>query len=99
MHLELISAGIHTPYTILLPPFIEQPVIPELDLMPLGHQFVIKPSHEGGGEGVILWRIFNGSNPARPHAISRTKISDPGNHHAAHHSRTSSLVPRVFRQW
>jgi hypothetical protein len=54
MHLELISAGIHTPYTILLPPFIEQPVIPELDLIPLGHQFVIKPSHEGGGEGVIL---------------------------------------------
>src|SRR5688572_5982782 len=54
MHLELISAGIHTPYTILLPPFIERPVIPELDLMPLGHQFVIKPSHEGGGEGVIL---------------------------------------------
>ena len=54
MHLELINAGIHTPYTILLPPFIEQPVIPELDLMPLGHQFVIKPSHEGGGEGVIL---------------------------------------------
>ena len=54
MHLELMSAGIHTPYTILLPPFIEQPVIPDLDLMPLGQQFVIKPSHEGGGEGVIL---------------------------------------------
>ncbi len=34
MHLELITAGIHTPYTILLPPFIEQPVIPELDLSP-----------------------------------------------------------------
>ena len=54
MHLELIGAGINTPYTILLPPFIEQPVIPELNLTPLGHQFVIKPSHEGGGEGVIL---------------------------------------------
>lgn len=54
MHLELIGAGIHTPYTILLPPFIEQPVIPELNLIPLGHQFVIKPSNEGGGEGVIL---------------------------------------------
>ena len=26
MHLELITAGIHTPYTILLPPFVEQPV-------------------------------------------------------------------------
>jgi hypothetical protein len=54
MHLELITAGIHTPYTILLPPFIEQPVIPELDLSPLGGQFVIKPSHGGGSEGVIL---------------------------------------------
>jgi hypothetical protein len=54
MHLELISSGIHTPYTILLPPFIEQPVIPDLDLIPIGHQFVIKPSNEGGGEGVIL---------------------------------------------
>jgi hypothetical protein len=54
MHLELITAGIHTPYTILLPPFIEQPVLPELDLSPLGNQFVIKPSNEGGSEGVIL---------------------------------------------
>ncbi|HET9905452.1 MAG TPA: hypothetical protein VFQ23_02390 [Anaerolineales bacterium] len=54
MHLELMGAGINTPYTILLPPFIEYPVIPELDLTPLGQQFVIKPSNEGGGEGVIL---------------------------------------------
>lgn len=54
MHLELISAGIHTPHTILISPFIEQPVIPELDLTPLGQQFVIKPSNEGGSEGVIL---------------------------------------------
>lgn len=54
MHLELISAGLHTPYTVLLSPFIEQPVIHQLDLTPLGHQFVIKPSHEGGSEGVIL---------------------------------------------
>ena len=54
MHLELIHAGIHTPYTVILPPFIEKPVIPELDLHPLGHQFVIKPTNEGGSEGVIL---------------------------------------------
>ncbi|HJS20423.1 MAG TPA: hypothetical protein VJ785_16865 [Anaerolineales bacterium] len=54
MHLELITAGIHTPYTILLPPFIEQPVLPELDLSPLGNRFVIKPSNEGGSSGVIL---------------------------------------------
>lgn len=54
MHLELINAGIHAPYTILLPPFIEQPILPPLDLSPLGGQFVIKPSNGGGGEGVIL---------------------------------------------
>jgi hypothetical protein len=54
MHLELITAGMHTPYTVILPPFIEQPVIPDLDLSPLGTQFVIKPSHGGGSEGVIL---------------------------------------------
>lgn len=54
MHLELINAGIHTPYTILLAPFLEQPVLPHLELTPLGKQFVIKPSHGGGGEGVIM---------------------------------------------
>jgi len=54
MHLELITAGVNTPHTILLSPFLEQPVLTSLDLTPLGHQFVIKPSNEGGGEGVIL---------------------------------------------
>lgn len=54
MHLELISAGIHTPFTILLPPFLEQPAISFFDLTSLGSQFVIKPSNEGGGEGVVL---------------------------------------------
>lgn len=54
MHLELISAGINAPYTILLAPFIEQPILPELDLSRLGEHFVIKPSNEGGSEGVIL---------------------------------------------
>jgi hypothetical protein len=54
MHLELITAGVQTPHTILLAPFLEQPVLPPLDLTPLGNQFVIKPSNEGGGEGVIL---------------------------------------------
>ncbi len=54
MHLELINAGIHAPYTILLSSFHEQPVIPQFDLSPLGSQFVIKPSNGGGGEGVIL---------------------------------------------
>jgi hypothetical protein len=54
MHLEFISAGLHTPYTILLAPFLEQPVLPHIDLAPLGENFVIKPSNGGGGEGVIV---------------------------------------------
>jgi hypothetical protein len=54
MHLELIQHGIHTPYTILLAPFLEQPVLSPIDLTPLGENFVIKPSNGGGGEGVIL---------------------------------------------
>jgi hypothetical protein len=54
MHLELISAGLHTPYTIFIAPFLEQPIISKIDLTPLGKKFVIKPSNGGGGEGVIM---------------------------------------------
>ncbi len=54
MHLEFINSGLHTPYTILLAPFLEQPVVQQIDLGPLGENFVIKPSNGGGGEGVIM---------------------------------------------
>jgi hypothetical protein len=55
MHLELISAGLVTPYTIILPPFNDQPGLPsDLDLSPLGERFVIKPCYGGGGDGVIM---------------------------------------------
>jgi glutathione synthase/RimK-type ligase-like ATP-grasp enzyme len=54
MHLEFITAGIHTPYTIILPPFHSEPhLAPFLDLSPLGERFTIKPAHGGGGEGVV----------------------------------------------
>ncbi|MBN1292867.1 MAG: hypothetical protein JXB48_13585 [Candidatus Latescibacteria bacterium] len=52
MHLELITAGVHTPYTIIIPPYEEQPEIDEIDLSPLGKSFFIKPAHGGGGEGI-----------------------------------------------
>lgn len=54
MHLELISAGLHTPYTIILAPYVEQPQLPILDLSPLGDSFAIKPAMGGGGQGVVL---------------------------------------------
>jgi hypothetical protein len=52
MHLEFIAAGIHTPYTVLLAPFAEEPDFPEPDLAPLGERFLVKPAHGGGGVGV-----------------------------------------------
>lgn len=54
MHLILIDAGLYAPYTIILPPYKEQPVIAPVDLSPLGQPFIIKPSHGGGGDGVIM---------------------------------------------
>ncbi|HPC35120.1 MAG TPA: hypothetical protein P5268_01495 [Candidatus Marinimicrobia bacterium] len=54
MHLEFITAGVNTPYTIVLDPYNIQPVLPKIDLSVLGDRFIIKPAHGGGGLGVIL---------------------------------------------
>jgi hypothetical protein len=53
-HLTFSSAGLQTPYTIILPSYEEQPVLPPIDLEQLGSSFMIKPAHGGGGEGVII---------------------------------------------
>ncbi len=52
MH-ELISVSMNTPPTIVLPSYEEQPLLPEIDLSPLGKMFTIKPGYGGGGDGVI----------------------------------------------
>ncbi len=54
MHLEFISRGLHTPYSIILPPQAEQPEVNDLDLSVLGGRFTIKPARGGGGWGVVL---------------------------------------------
>lgn len=54
MHLDFITAGLFTPYTIILPPFREQPMLESIDLQPLSTPFIIKPAHGGGGYGVIM---------------------------------------------
>jgi hypothetical protein len=54
MHLEFITAGIHTPHAIILPPYSRQPEVSPLDLSPLGERFIVKPAHGGGGEGVVF---------------------------------------------
>jgi len=53
MHLEFITAGVYTPYTIILDPFNIQTTLREIDLSVLGNRFIIKPAHGGGGVGVI----------------------------------------------
>ena len=54
MHLELMQAGLQTPYSIILAPYVAQPILPALNLVPLGPKFVLKPSLGGGGEGVVM---------------------------------------------
>lgn len=54
MHLELVSAGVNTPFTVILPPYHDQPYLPSLDITQLGECFVIKPGYGGGGEGVLV---------------------------------------------
>jgi hypothetical protein len=56
MHLELIAAGVHAPYTVILPSFAEQPDIAlgPGDLAPLGVPFVIKPANTTGGSVGVL---------------------------------------------
>jgi hypothetical protein len=54
MHLEFISHGLYTPYTIILSEYAKHASIHPSDLGPLGGSFAIKPACEGGGDGVIL---------------------------------------------
>ena len=54
MHLEFISRGLPTPYTIILPPHCEQQHLQDLNIELLGSSFAIKPAAGGGGWGVVL---------------------------------------------
>ncbi|MBN2366866.1 MAG: hypothetical protein EH225_13550 [Calditrichaeota bacterium] len=56
MHLEFIDKGLHTPYTIILPPYDseEEFYLSVEDLSKLGRTFYIKPANTtGGGVGVV----------------------------------------------
>jgi len=88
MHLELIQAGLQTPYTILISSFIDQPVLPRIDLTPLGEKFVIKPAVGGGGEGVTM-------NASTQEQIQRARIEFPEQKYLAQaHINAYSLAGR-----
>lgn len=71
MHLEFITAGLHTPYTLVLPPFLDVPDCPHPDLAPLGDTFLVKPAHGGGGAGVC-------ENPDDWNHIQEIRRQSPG---------------------
>jgi hypothetical protein len=56
MHLELMSAGVHVPHSIILPPFALEPnAAPNAEaITQIGSPFVVKPANTtGGGNGVL----------------------------------------------
>jgi hypothetical protein len=75
MHLELLTAGIHIPYTVILPSHTTDPELalrPE-DLAPLGVPFVVKPANTTGGSvGVVA----DAAGPADVLAARRTYPAD-----------------------
>lgn len=54
MHLEFLTAGIHVPYTVILSPYDQEPILKITELEGLGRPFIIKPAKGGGGTGVIV---------------------------------------------
>jgi len=53
MHLMLIEAGLLAPYTMIIPSYESRPVLSAINLQPFGDQFIVKPAHGSGGNGVI----------------------------------------------
>jgi hypothetical protein len=54
MHLEFLTGGINVPYTIILPPYEENPDLDSIPLEKVGRPFVLKPACGGCGDGVVL---------------------------------------------
>lgn len=85
MHLELIQAGLQTPYTILIAPFIVEPILPVFDTTPLGVNFVLKPAIGGGGEGVRL-------NATSREDIQRARLEYPDQKYLAQENISPRLI-------
>jgi len=75
MHLELLSAGLAAPHTIILPSYAAQPEtrVSPADLAPLGVPFVIKPANTTGGS---LGVVADASTAADVTAARRTYPAD-----------------------
>jgi hypothetical protein len=85
MHSLLVNAGLDVPHTIILPPYLEQPDLPSLDLLPLGEYFTIKPAHGSGGVGVFT------------HATTWEQVLSARQEHATDkYLLQAQIVPKVY---
>lgn len=57
MGVKLKAAGLQIPRTLVLPSLVESPDLPQADLDWIGSPFVVKPSHGGGGRGVVTGAV------------------------------------------
>ena len=87
MHLEFLTAGIHTPYTMILPSRATEPELalrPD-ELVPLGLPFVIKPANTTGGSlGVV-------ADAARPEDVFAARRMYPADKYLLQ----EKIVPEV----
>jgi hypothetical protein len=105
MHLEFLSAGLHVPHTIILPPYTEQADLLPYDLDILGPNFSIKPACRGGGEGVIncatSWPevlAARQSYPSEPYLLQANIVPAHLNEHPAWF-RIISCAGRIYPCW
>lgn len=85
MHSLLVNAGLQVPYTIILPPYLEQPDLPSQDLLSLGEHFTIKPAHGSGGVGVFT------------HATTWEHVLSTRQEHATDkYLLQAQIVPKMF---
>jgi len=71
MHLELHSRGLHVPYTIILPPYNEDPSHVVTNIEYIGKPFIIKPALGGGG-----FEVIKDANTIDQIEIQRKKLPD-----------------------
>jgi len=94
MHLEFITAGINTPYSIIVPPYCEREevYISLDDLSILGRPFIIKPcNNTGGGIGVVT-----GAESLKE------VLEERSNYHEDKYLLQEKIYPRIFdgkRAW
>lgn len=93
IHQAFLDDGIPTPQTLILPPFLEQSILPYPILFPVNKKFAAKPALGGGGEGVIM-------NVLTLDQVQAARTQFPGQQYLLQEQVTAAVVgglPAWFR--